>query len=256
MRISEGNVIVTGASRGIGRAIAQRVLEQGGRVVAVARDKAKLESLGSGDLVRPVVADLLDSACADRIVSEGIAAFGHVDGLVNCAGMSRYQLLGTIEASAFGEQLAVNLVSPLLLAQSVAAHMRERRRGAIVNVSSSLSESATPGLAAYAASKAGLNAVTRGLALELAADGIRVNAVLPGVVDTDMVRAPRTSPGEKLSSEELAARVEQQLAALRTLHPLGRLGTPEEVARVVIQVLDNEWQTGSLVVIDGGLLLR
>ena len=161
-----------------------------------------------------------------------------------------------IEASAFGEQLAVNLVSPLLLAQSVAAHMRERRRGAIVNVSSSLSESATPGLAAYAASKAGLNAVTRGLALELAADGIRVNAVLPGVVDTDMVRAPRTSPGEKLSSEELAARVEQQLAALRTLHPLGRLGTPEEVARVVIQVLDNEWQTGSLVVIDGGLLLR
>jgi len=112
-----------------------------------------------------------------------------------------------------------------------------------------------PFTAVYAATKAGLNALTRTLALELAPHGIRVNAVLPGGVDTDMLRAPRLRPGEALGEAEISERVESQLAALRALHPLGRLGTPAEVASVIVATLDQAWQTGSLITIDGGLSL-
>jgi 3-oxoacyl-[acyl-carrier protein] reductase len=142
----------------------------------------------------------------------------------------------------------------LLLSQAVADRMRGRG-GAIINVSSTLSERVARFTAAYAATKAGLNALTRSLALELAPHGIRVNAVLPGGVDTDMLRAPRLRPGEVLGEAELSERVESQLAALRALHPLGRLGTPAEVASVIVATLDQEWQTGSLITIDGGLSL-
>ena len=125
-----------------------------------------------------------------------------------------------------------------------------------MNVSSTLSERAAEFTSVYAATKAALNALTRGLALELAPHGIRVNAVLPGGVDTDMLRAPRLRPGESLDEAALALRVESQLEALSALHPLGRLGRPDEVADVVVSLLDREWQTGSLVSIDGGLSLR
>lgn len=256
MAVTGGTVVVTGASRGIGRAIACGILERGGSVVAVARKRELLESLGPQARVHPVVADLEDSSSVDRILAEALEAFGSIDGLVNCAGFARYRPVGQLDASTVEAQLAVNLVTPLLLAQAVGTHLRGRQaEGAIVNVSSTLSEASTQGMIAYAASKAALNAATKGLALELAPARIRVNAVLPGVVNTDMVKKPRVAPGEEPSVEEIERRVEAQLEALRVLHPLGRLGTPEEVAEVVLQVLDNEWQTGSLVVLDGGLLL-
>jgi NAD(P)-dependent dehydrogenase (short-subunit alcohol dehydrogenase family) len=129
------------------------------------------------------------------------------------------------------------------------------RGGAIVNVSSTLSERVAPLTAVYAATKAALNALTRSLALELAPYRIRVNAVLPGGVDTDMLRAPRLRPGEALTEVELEERTESQLAELAAMHPLGRLGAPAEVASVVVAALDQPWQTGSLIAIDGGLSL-
>ena len=149
-------------------------------------------------------------------------------------------------------QLRVNLVAPLLLSQEVAKHLRGRE-GAIVNVSSTLSERVAQSTVVYAATKAALNTLTKGLALELAPAGVRVNAVLPGGVDTDMLRAPRMRPGESLTETEIEQRVASQIEALAALHPLGRLGKPEEVAAVIVQVLDQTWQTGSLVTIDGGL---
>src|SRR5690606_16637015 len=111
-----------------------------------------------------------------------------------------------------------------------------------------------PSTVGYAGTKAALEATTRGLAKELSARAIRVNAVAPGVVDTDMVRQPRVAPGTRApEGAERERLVAEQLEALAYLHPLGRLGTAEEVAELIVQVLDAEWMTGSVVTLDGGL---
>lgn len=256
MMVSEGTVIVTGATRGIGRATVEAILERGGKVVALARDAQALRALEASATgrVRAVPADLEDADDVPEAAQRAIDAFGRVDGLVNCAGIARYQSIGAIDLGSIEAQLRVNLVAPLLLSQAVAHHLRGRG-GSIVNVSSTLSEHVAKNTMVYAATKAALNTLTKGLALELAPAGVRVNAVLPGGVETDMLRTPRLRPGESLTPAELEARVESQLAALAALHPLGRLGTPAEVAAVIISVLDQPWQTGSLVTIDGGLSL-
>ncbi len=256
MMVSHGTVIVTGATRGIGRAVVDAIVARGGKVVAIARDEAALDAIEASapERVRAVATDLEDVARIPKVVERAIDAFGSVDGVINCAGIARYEPVGAISLDSVEAQLRVNLVAPLLLSQAIASHFRGRG-GSIVNVSSTLSERVAQHTLVYAASKAALNTVTKGLALELAPDGVRVNAVLPGGVDTDMLRAPRLRPGEILDSVALEARVESQLAGLAALHPLGRLGTREEVAAVIISVLDQTWQTGSLVTIDGGLSL-
>lgn len=256
MPVSQGTVVVTGATRGIGRAIAEAILARGGKVVAIARDREALGALeaSSSGRLRGLSADLRDLDDLSGLGARAIAAFGQVDGLVNCAGIAKYEPVGAIQLASVEAQLAVNLVAPLLLSQALGRHLGERG-GAIVNVSSTLSDRVAQHTVVYAASKAALNTVTKGLALELAPAGVRVNAVLPGGVETDMLRTPRLRPGETLGPGEIEARVKSQLAGLAGLHPLGRLGTPEEVAAVVIGVLDQTWQTGSLVTIDGGLSL-
>jgi NAD(P)-dependent dehydrogenase (short-subunit alcohol dehydrogenase family) len=257
MKVSEGTVVVTGATRGIGRAVLDAILASGGRVVAVATNQAALEALVAerGDRIRAVPADLGATDTLPEVAQACIEAFGEIDGLVNCAGIARYEPVGAIAPTSVDAQLRVNLVAPLLLAQSFAEHLRDRG-GSIVNVSSTLSLRPAEFTSVYAATKAGLNALTCSLALELAPRRIRVNAVLPGGVDTDMLRAPRLRPGESLGAEALEQRVASQLTALAALHPLGRLGRPDEIAEVVLAVLDREWQTGSLVTIDGGLSLK
>ena len=256
MMVSQGTVVVTGATRGIGRATVDAILERGGKVVAIARDERLLAALqGSApNRIRALGADLEHLDRIPDLANRANDAFGSVDGLVNCAGIARYEPVGAIGLDSVEAQLRVNLVAPLLLSQALAVHFRVPG-GSIVNVSSTLSERAAPHTVVYAATKAALNAVTKGLALELAPAGVRVNAVLPGGVETDMLRTPRLRPGETLDPGEIEARVASQLAGLAALHPLGRLGTPQEVASVIIGVLDQTWQTGSLVTIDGGLSL-
>lgn len=256
MRISEGRVIVTGATRGIGRATVEAIIERGGRVVGIARDTDALRDLQewSPDRIRVVTADLGQPRQILEAARSAIGAFQGVDGLINCAAIARYEHVGAIGIDSIEQQLSVNFVAPLLLCQAVAEDLRDRG-GSIVNVSSTLSERVAPSTAVYAATKAALNALTKSLALELAPRMIRVNAVLPGGVDTDMLRIPRLRPGESLNETERKERVQSQLAKLAALHPLGRLGKPEEVADVILSVLDQPWQTGSLVTIDGGLSL-
>ncbi|MGB3051542.1 MAG: SDR family oxidoreductase [Polyangiales bacterium] len=256
MTVSEGTVVVTGATRGIGRATVDAILARGGKVVAIASDERLLGALQASapNRIRALAADLEDLDRISEVASGAIDAFGSVDGLVNCAGIARYEPVGAIGLDSVEAQLRVNLVAPLLLSQALAVHFRVRG-GSIVNVSSTLSERVAPHTVVYAATKAALNAVTKGLALELAPAGVRVNAVLPGGVETDMLRTPRLRPGETLDPAEIEARVASELDGLAALHPLGRLGTPEEVAAVIISVLDQTWQTGSLVTIDGGLSL-
>jgi NAD(P)-dependent dehydrogenase (short-subunit alcohol dehydrogenase family) len=256
MTVSQGTVIVTGATRGIGRATVEAILDRGGKVVAIARNEEALRVLEASEAerIRAVAVDLEDVARVPEAAQRAIDAFGSVDGLVNCAGIARYEPVGAIGLDSIEAQVRVNLVAPLLLSQAVAEHLRGRG-GAIVNVSSTLSERVAQNTVVYAATKAALNTLTKGLALELAPARVRVNAVLPGGVETDMLRIPRLRPRESLTGAELEQRVESQLAGLAVLHPLGRLGKPEEVAAVIINVLDQTWQTGSLVTIDGGLSL-
>lgn len=254
--VTMGRVLVTGASRGIGRAVVVALAARGTAVAAAARDREALEVLrGLGD-VHPVWADLAVADDRDSLVERAATRLGGLDGLVCAAGIARHARVGAIEPADLDAQLTVNLLAPVLLAQAAAPHMRAAGRGSIVALSSTLASRAAPATVGYAASKGGLEAAVRGLALELAPDGIRVNAVAPGVVDTDMVRALRLEPGEpEPIGEALRERVDAQLEVLRRLHPVGRLGTPEEVAAVVLHVLDSPYTTGSVVTVDGGLTL-
>jgi NAD(P)-dependent dehydrogenase (short-subunit alcohol dehydrogenase family) len=173
------------------------------------------------------------------------------------------------------EQLEVDFVAPFVLSQRAAAQMRAAGGGVIVNVASTLAFSPAPLTAAYAAAKAALISMTRSLALELAKSGVRVNAVAPGVVDTEMVRVLRddgetvaglgadpVQPRSPAAVEHAAApahsdveRIEAQLDGLRALHPLGRLGTPEDVVEAVRYLIGAKFVTGTVLVVDGGLSL-
>ena len=164
--------------------------------------------------------------------------------------------LDAVTDEALDLALDVNLRSTLELLKACLPRMAARGWGRVVSVGSINQLRPKSVVTAYAATKAALNALTKGLALELAPYGIRVNAVLPGGVDTDMLRTPRLRPGESLSEPEIERRVESHLAGLSALHPLGRLGTPAEVASVIVAALDQSWQTGSLITIDGGLSLK
>ncbi len=258
-RVSEGRVLVTGASRGIGRAVVELLVERGALVAAVGREEDALVRLARKDPARitVMIGDVADPSQRDRIVDHAATALGGLDGLVCCAGIARHQPVGAIDEATVTRQLAVNFVAPLLLSQDAARVMRKAGTGgSIVHVSSTLSVRGAPGTTVYGATKGALNAMTRSLAAELAGDGIRVNAVLPGVVDTEMVREPRLAEGEAPPvGEAREKRVAAQLEELRRLHPLGRLGRADEVAATIVHLLDAEWTTGSLHVIDGGLTL-
>jgi NAD(P)-dependent dehydrogenase (short-subunit alcohol dehydrogenase family) len=150
----------------------------------------------------------------------------------------------------------VNLVAPLRLGEE-ALSVLESGGGGMVFIASTLALRPLPTSAVYSAAKAGLLAAMRSLAMAGAARSIRANAVCPGVVDTEMVRAPRLAPGEvPPEGAELEKRISDQLSFLGALHPLGRLGKVEEVAEAVVHLLGAPWTTGSELVIDGGLLLR
>ena len=168
MTISEGTVIVTGATRGIGRATVAAILARGGRVVALARNEEALAELEASapDRIRTVTADLSDVAQVADVARRAIEAFGVVDGLVNCAGIAHHEPIAAATVESIETQFRVNLTAPLLLSQAVAGHLAGRE-GAIVNVSSTLSERVVPTTVVYAATKAALNRYSEGLAHEV-----------------------------------------------------------------------------------------
>lgn len=257
--VSSGRVLVTGASRGIGRSVVAALAARRARVVAVGRDRNALQSVAAinPSRVLPLVADLDDLETRESLVRRVTDVLGGLDGVVHSVGIARHAKVGAITDADLRAQLETNFVAPLMISQAAALKMREQRQGgAIVHIASTLGMHPAPGTTAYAASKAALLACTKALAAELAPDGIRVNAVAPGVVDTDMVRALRLDPGERAPvGVEREARVHRQLATLEKLHPLGRLGRPEDVAQAVLYLLDATWATGTTLVVDGGLLV-
>jgi len=239
---------VTGATSGIGRATALRFAEEGARVAAVGRDEAEVgrvvaEIEGRGGAALAVRADVTNEGDARRAVEETAAAFGGLDVLVNAAGIISN---GTVETTALADwdaMMAVNLRAVFHLMQLAAPHL-ERRPGSVVNVSSVTGLRAFPGVLAYCVSKAGVDQLTRCAALELAPKGVRVNAVNPGVVVTDIHRRGG------MDEEAYAAFLENS----KRTHPLGRVGSAAEVAELVLFLASDRasWITGATHSIDGG----
>lgn len=240
--------IVTGASSGIGKATAVRFAEEGAAVVAVGRNEAGFGELREEvrDLdgtVRVHLADLTEHSQIDRLVSETVQHCGQIDVLVNAAGIIRSGTLSDTPIDDFDKLMNINLRSVYYLMQKVLPFL-EKTRGNIVNISSIAGSRAFPGVIAYCISKAAVDQLTRCAALELAEKGIRVNAVNPGVVVTNLHKRGGMS-------EEA---YEAFLKNAKRTHPLGRPGEAREVADLVAFLASEKagWITGVTYEIDGG----
>jgi NAD(P)-dependent dehydrogenase (short-subunit alcohol dehydrogenase family) len=237
--------LVTGASRGIGRAIAVDLAENGATVAASSRDRERtaetvrlIEVAGGGADAFVAVHRSTDQT--EALIGSVVDRFGRLDILVNNAGISRTAggLSETLEG--WNEVLATNLTAPFLLARQAAERLASCGHGAIVNVGSVMGLVAMHDLTAYAAAKGGLHHMTRQLALDLAPIGVRVNCVAPGFVRTALFETSHT---------------EERKAHIARLHALGRIAAPEEVAHAVTYLASDRasFVTGACLVVDGGL---
>jgi NAD(P)-dependent dehydrogenase (short-subunit alcohol dehydrogenase family) len=240
--------LVTGATSGIGRATALRFASEGARVALVGRDAETLAGAArlareAGGEAAEIRADVMNETDARRAVDETIEHFGGLDVLVNAAGIIANGTVETTPLEDWDAMMNVNLRSVFHLMQLAVPHL-ERRPGNVVNVSSVTGLRAFPGVLAYCVSKAGVDQLTRCAALELAPKGVRVNAVNPGVVVTNVHRRGG------MSEENYAAFLERS----KTTHPLGRVGAPEEVAELILFLASDRasWITGATHSIDGG----
>ncbi len=233
--------LVTGGSRGIGRAIALALAKAGAAVAVNYRERgdeaaAVVETIHkNGGRAAAIGADVSRSADVQNMVYEIEERLGPIDVLVNNAGAAAARGLDDITEEDFDRAIAVNLKSAFLCTQAVLPGMRARRWGRIINISSIAARSAGAVSVAYNASKAGLEGLTRGYAARLAPEGITVNAVAPGLVDTEM--------GKPLIEAGFAARI-----------PVGRFGTGEEIAQAVMLLVGDAYMTGQTIAVNGGVL--
>ncbi len=241
--LKDGSFVVTGGGRGIGLETARALAAGGARVCLVGRRVEPLEAavaaLGEGAWAFP--GDVSSASDADRLAGAVRARWGRLDGLVNAAGIAPMASLANTDPDTWDRAFAVNVRGPYLLCRALGPLLREGRSPAVVNVSSTLAEKPIPGMAAYNASKAALNQLTRSLALEWA-PAIRVNAVMPAVVDTP-IHADRGLTIE-------------QVHEMDRIHPMQRIGTPTDVASLILFLLSDasSWMTGAVIPIDGGML--
>src|ERR1035437_6205659 len=246
--MGEKVAVITGASSGIGRAAAKSFARNGFNVSAVGRNEKELNAVSdsvksSSGSINTLLADITELTLLDRIVSETTDAFGRIDVLVNAAGTIKN---GTVESTTLDDwdkMMNINLRSVFVLMQRCAPHLAETK-GNIVNVSSVAGPRSFPNLIAYCVSKAGLDQLTRCAALELAASGIRVNAVNPGVVVTNLHKRGG------MPDDAYNVFLEHS----KTTHPIGRVGSPEEVADLIYYLASDKasWITGATYEIDGG----
>ena len=239
--------LITGATSGIGRATALRFAAEGARLAIVARRAAELAEVaraaGTAGHARAIAADVTHAAEIERVVRETVEAFGGIDVLVNAAGILTSGTIETTRLQDWDYMMNLNARAPFYLIQCALPYLIERR-GAIVNVSSVTGIRAFPGILAYCASKAAVDQLTHCVALEVASKGVRVNAVNPGVVVTNLHRAGG------MAEEAYSNFLEHS----KTTHPLGRVGRPEEVAELIYFLASPRagWITGVSCPIDGG----
>lgn len=240
--------LITGASRGIGRAIAVEMAKRGADVVLVGRDRSALEETAFavaaervGAIGHVVIADVADQAAVDGCVAEALERFGRVDYAIANAGQSIDSLLMRLKPEVLDQMLNVNLKSAFYLCNAVSRPMMKQRAGAIVLVSSIVGLTGNAGQSAYAASKAGLFGLAKSLAKELGSRNIRVNAVAPGYIETSMT--------DKMPGEAKEFLIKQAA--------LGRAGKPEDVGGAVAFLCSDAagFVTGQTLVVDGGIVL-
>jgi NAD(P)-dependent dehydrogenase (short-subunit alcohol dehydrogenase family) len=238
-------VIVTGASSGIGKAAAFKFASEGAKVALVARSKEKLVELAQAieGETRAIAADVIQEADVERVVRETVAAFGRIDVVVNAAGIIASGTIETTTLEDWDDMMNVNVRAPFYLIQCAMPYLVERK-GNVVNVSSVNGPRAFPGVLAYCVSKAAVDQLTHCAALEMASQGVRINAVNPGVTVTELHKRGG------MDEEAYAAFLEHS----KTTHPLGRVGQPEEIAELIYFLASPRagWITGATHLIDGG----
>ncbi|MDP1571749.1 MAG: 3-oxoacyl-[acyl-carrier-protein] reductase [Vicinamibacterales bacterium] len=246
MTALDGRVaIVTGASRGIGRATAAMLAARGATVVAVARGdnaQAAVDAIvAAGGRAEAASADMTDADALTALVAGVVTRHGRLDILVSNAGVTRDQLMLRMKRADWDEVIATNLTGAFVLCQAALKPMIKQRSGRIVAVSSVVAQSGNAGQANYAASKAGLIGFCKSLAREVASRNITVNVVAPGLIDTDMTRAITAQ-----AHGDWAAQI-----------PLGRLGAPEDVASAVSFLASDEasYITGQILAVNGGMYM-
>lgn len=247
MRLKDRVALVTGGSRGIGRGIVQALAGEGAHVAFVYRgsqqaaDELVKAGADAGQTIRAYQADVADSAAVASLCEQVEKDLGPVDILVNNAGVIRDDLFVRMDPEAWATVLQTNLGGTYNFCKAVAYNMMRRRSGRIINVSSVAADHVNMGQTNYSASKGAVNSFTKALAVELASRGVTVNAVAPGFIETDMSEAVRNKAGD----------------LIKKMIPMRRLGTPEDIARVVVFLAgpESSYITGQVLTVDGGLSL-
>ncbi|MCC6418819.1 MAG: 3-oxoacyl-ACP reductase FabG [Gemmataceae bacterium] len=248
MRLKDQVALVTGGSRGIGRAIVKALAAEGAKVAFVYRgsqeaaDTLAAEIVGAGGTALALKADVANPQEAQQCVERVVKDWGQLDILVNNAGVIRDGLFVRQTQEDWDTVLATNLGGAVNFCRAVAEVMVfKQRRGRIINISSVAAEHHNPGQTNYAASKGAINAFTRALAVELAGRNVTVNAIAPGFIETDMSEAVRNAAGDRI----------------KKAIPMKRLGSPDDIARVAVFLAsaDSGYMTGQVLTVDGGLSL-
>lgn len=248
MKRLEGKVaVITGGNAGIGEAVAKRFASEGASVVVTGRRQQELDRVvkiirQNNGKALAVVGSVTDEAHAQEAVRKAVDSFGRIDILVNNAGIGDFgKRLHEIDDATWNTVFDINLTGVFRMTRAVVPQMLKQGAGSIVNISSVASLVGIPGLSAYAASKGGLDALTRALAIDYAKDGIRCNVVNPALIDTPMAAPLMANP--------------EMLQSLLSQYAIRRAGTPEEVAGMVLYLASDEakWVTGGTFTIDGGM---
>jgi NAD(P)-dependent dehydrogenase (short-subunit alcohol dehydrogenase family) len=242
VRLAGKVAIITGGGSGIGKAIAMAFVREGAKVVIAGRDSKKLDLAAAeiGPDCLAVSADVSSAGSVEKLVSATLGRFKQINVLVNNAAVLLPGTAESLSEQDFDQTFDINVKGLWLMSRAVLPHMRVAGGGSIVNIGSVLSMVGARNRVAYSASKGAVMAMTKAMALDHAAEKIRVNCIAPGIVETEMVA--------RFSTDENARK--QRVA----LHPMGRFGQPAEIASAAVFLASDEsaWTTGSVVTIDGG----